>query len=210
MKKKILTLMSVLGLFAAKVNADSFNYGIGVDGGVSLWGYKSEADKSKGAELGFPNWNAEAFGGMDFGDDGQEIAGFYVSGGFGGRPIDSEDKKVEVNLKGVTFGLGCKIMFCPFDGGNIYIKAGPDGYWSLSTDAKKGVNKESVKPFNVAGKLSFGVDLLDGGMSVGFGGRYWFLDLKDPKKEPNLKISLAEGQVDGNFFVGFNIAKLIE
>lgn len=209
MKKKILTLVGVLGLFAAKVKADNFDYGLGGGVGASIWGYSSKTD-TKGAKLSFPGWNAELNGGMNFGTDGEEVAGFYGSLGYEPRSIESEDAKVKVNLQNVIFGVGGRFMPLYFDGGAVYIKGGADAYYSLVIDSEGVLDKKSIKPFNFGPRLEFGVDLLDGGMSVGLGGRLWILNIKDTNEQKALEFKLGSGQVDGRLFIGVNIARLVE
>lgn len=208
MKKRILTLVTVLGLFAAKAKADSFNYGIRGDAVASFGGY-ALAGSDKGAKMVLPNWDAGITLGMDFGDDGQEMAGFYFDLGYGMRSITSEEiGKAEVNLKAVAGGLGGKFMPVYFDGGDMYIKAGADGYFSFDTEGKgTEVKKDKIQPLNVAGKIEFGVDLLDGGMSVGLVGRLWFMNINGDSAS---KAKIGAGQVDGGLSLGLNIAKLVE
>lgn len=243
MIKKVLTIASAIALCGTFISkADSINYGLAADGGVSFEGAKrKQGNVTLGGEMTY-NWNPNLFFGMDFGDEGEEVVGFEISAGFGGRKFaikpaalnDAEKaakieakSPFEVGLMGVTFGITSKFMFARFDGGCLVAKLGVDGGYAVIKDIKtlgiaptgelkKEMEKE-INPFNIAGKLALGVEVLDGGMSFGVTGHYLFLDQFNPSnvtkeiyKKNSTTINLGVGQIDANLFVTINIAKLLE
>lgn len=164
MKNKLVSLLGIIVIFTNfSVQADSINYGLFIDGGPSVGGYKV---KWPGGEIGAEishNAAANLFFGMDFGQKGEEVAGFYLSGGYGARKIviekekgnegngnsrgqDERTKEEENGFRyvGVTFGVGAKIMFAYFNGGCIYTKLGCDGMYYIY--------KSSIGRNNISGK----------------------------------------------------------
>jgi hypothetical protein len=240
----IASAIALCGTFFAK--ADSINYGIALDGGASFGGAtkkgKLEGKSFESKAATNINWNPALFFGMDFGDDGAEMGGFELTVGFGGRKLalkapetndaDKTKKKeskspYEADLKGVTFGVAGKVMFAHFDGGCVFAKLGVDGYWAAMKDIKKDgadikdeklkkEEKDFLNAMNVGAKLVIGVELMDSGIFVGVGGRYFFLEQFSPSADRKKtmqadggSMSLGSGQIDANLFLGFNIAKLI-
>ncbi len=234
MRKKLLTLASAAALFSnvSFVKADTLNWGGGIDGGLSFMGASSEAGTTKSDADMTINWNPNFFVGYDFGDDNAEVFGVELSAGFGGRGLKikgdeknpiSKESPLEVSLMGVTAGLAAKGMFARFEGGNMFVKLGADMQYAIiktvkalgvepKTDAEKKKANENIKDINVAPKLVVGVDILDGGMSLGLGAKYWMMNQADESKESSFKtnkVNLGSGQIDANLFVSVNVAKLI-
>lgn len=239
MKNKLFCFLGIIAIFTKfSAQADSINYGLIISPGVSFEGGKTKTPQT---EVGLePSVNASGalFFGIDFGQTGEEIIGFYLFGGFDARKFlnekennkvnDNDNDKVQgLHILGVPFGLGVKLMFTHFNSGCLYTKLGLDALYAvkkmmvgvplLSSEVEKEQERldARIADWNVSIKAEFGVQFWDQVLFSGIGIRYFLLEQivfseqeKEQMKKDKIEMSLGKGQIDLNIFLGVNFGKI--
>lgn len=150
---------------------------------------------------------------------------------------------ISVSQKNLAFNLGVDFDYLDFDGGCMYSGLGLAGYYTLSKDVKvKGDTKKWLKEkqkvaddkvtaeekevskmfkdFNIGADVTLvGVRLMDKGISVGLGGRFYFMDLVDKNNKYTKNLNgtdgktgiqkLGNGNIDVVGSITIDIVKLI-